>query len=173
MGKAVSELIRVYGDPILSRPAAAVSRFDATLRRLVERMLRVQSEADAIGLAAVQVGVPQDVFTVDEGQIYRRGKTDVLINAVLVAMEGEETDEEGCLSFPKVFLHVVRPRRVAVTACDLEGNTIEREAKGMLARVYSHEIDHLQGRLMIDRVDSRARARAVKRMREVHTARKT
>jgi peptide deformylase len=157
--------LRLYGDPVLRRAATRVTDFDQRLRQLAEDLLATQDQAGAVGLAAVQIGVDWNVFSVDGTQVQRRGRREVLVNPEIVEQDGEVVDEEGCLSFPGIFIRIARPQRVAIRACDLKGREIEREVEDFLARAYVHEIDHLQGRLFIDRMDPETRARVVGKMR--------
>jgi peptide deformylase len=161
----MNDAIRMFGDPVLRTVVPEVADFDRHLRELADRLIAVQAREEAVGVAAVQIGVELSVFSLDAGMIRRGGKTEVLVNPHLVAEEGEVVEEEGCLSFPDIFCDVIRPRWVAVAARDLDGNPVEREASGMLARAYLHEIDHLQGRLVIDRVDPDTRERILAKMR--------
>ncbi|MEW5700928.1 MAG: peptide deformylase [Candidatus Zixiibacteriota bacterium] len=165
MGDKLGDDILLYGDPVLRRVAAQVSGFDGSLRLLAERLLRIQTRERAIGVAANQIGAEWSVFSVDEGMIRRGGAAEVLVNPVVAATDGEVITEEGCLCFPGIFIEVARPRWVAIRAFDCDGRPVEREAEGMLARAYLHEIDHLQGRLFIDRVDPPTRRLVLERMR--------
>lgn len=164
MTDAPGDDVLLYGDPVLRRTAAEVTSFDDALQRLADRLLRVQAQARAVGLAANQIAVELSVFSVDEGLIRRGGSAEVLVNPVLIATEGEIVADEGCLCFPEIFIEVARPRRVAIRAFDRHGRPIEREAEGMLARAYLHEIDHLHGKLFIDHVDSLTRRRVLDRL---------
>lgn len=149
----MDEVIRLFGDPVLRRVASEVSEFDGSLQELARRLLAMQAHERAAGVAAVQLGVELKVFAVDERALSCGRRTEVLVNPLIVENDGEVVEEEGCLSFPGIFCDVIRPRRVGIKAYDLDGNPVEREATGMLARAYVHEIDHLEGRLIIDRVD--------------------
>jgi len=157
--------IRLYGDAALRRLAAEVTVFDAALQELAARLLAVRARVRAIGVAATQIAVERNLFAVDEGRIRRGGRAEVLVNPIVIATEGEIVAEEGCLSFPGIFINVARPQRIALRAQDPHGRPLEREAAGMLARAYLHEIDHLQGRLFIDGVDESTRSRVQEQMR--------
>ena len=161
----IMDSIRLYGDPVLRVAVPEVSVFDGGLQSVAGRLLAAQARAEAVGVAAPQIGVELKVFSLNAGVITRNGEIEVLANPELVDQEGEIVDEEGCLSFPDIFCEVVRPRWVAVRAYDLDGNPVEREATGMLARAYVHEIDHLHGNLFIDQVDAKTRAKIVAKMR--------
>jgi peptide deformylase len=159
--------IRLYGDAILRRPADEVVDFGDHLRQLAEELLITQDDANAVGLAAVQIGVNQSVFSIDGSQVKRRGRREVLVNPVLADCDGEVVEEEGCLSFPGIFAPVARPKWVAIRARGIDGEIVEREAKGYLARAYLHEIDHLNGRLFTDLMDPDTRADVIRQVRSV------
>ena len=159
--------IRLYGDPVLRSPAIRVMNFDQHLHQLAEDLKLTQEHMGAVGLAAVQIGSQWNVFSIDGTQVQRRGRREVLANPEVVGQNGEIVDEEGCLSFPGIFVRIARPQWVALRAQDLNGKVIEREADGFLARAYLHEIDHLQGRLFIDRMDPDSRAKVVGKMQSI------
>jgi peptide deformylase len=131
--------IRIIGDPVLRTPADPVTEFGPELGRLVADMMETMEDVDGAGLAAPQVGVGQRVFTYQiDGQ---RGH---LVNPVLTLSEDFQDDVvEGCLSIPGVAFPVRRRRSVVAKGFDVEGNPIELEAEGMLARAFQHETDHL------------------------------
>ncbi|MEO0140248.1 MAG: peptide deformylase [candidate division WOR-3 bacterium] len=167
--------IRYYGDPILKTPAKKVSELNPSLLSLVEDMERILAEADGLGLAAQQVGEALAIAVLnlegfeekDEG-LLADGKTLVLINPEIAEEEGEITDEEGCLSFPGLYVNLTRPERVVVSAQRLIRDRtlpVEIEAKGLFARALCHEIDHLNGVLIIDRLSPFARVRALTQWR--------
>ncbi len=153
--------IRQYGDSVLRMRAAEVETFDAELARITARMLELMHDADGIGLAATQIGIVRRFFvcTLD-------GEDRVLVNPVLTPV-GEETevDEEGCLSLGSVRVPVERLARVTVSAQDEVGKPVELQLEGMAARVVQHELDHLDGRLVLDRTDAPARREALAELR--------
>lgn len=159
--------IRLYGDAILRRRADDVVDFGEHLRQLAEDLLTTQDDANAVGLAAVQIGVNLNVFSIDGAQVKRRGIREVLVNPVLADSDGEIVEEEGCLSFPGIFAPVARPKWVAIRARGIDGEIVEREAKGYLARAYLHEIDHLNGRLFTDLMDPDTRVDVIRKVRSV------
>lgn len=136
-----------YGDPILRRRAKRVRRITERHRKLADSMVEVIREAPALGVAAPQLGVPERVIaaSVDEKEIY------IVVNPRIVSVEGEEVGTEGCLSLPGLQGKVKRAGRVIVKGLDLSGEPVEVEAEGLLARVFQHEVDHLEGVLFIDR----------------------
>ena len=155
--------IRIYGDPVLREKARPVEETTAALRRLAEDMFDTMIEAEGIGLAAPQVGETVRMYVVnlaamrpelflDRGGPSLEGDPDhlVLVNPRVVKQEGEQTGEEGCLSFPELYDKVTRPDVVRVEATDLDGRPLEIEGCGLLARVLIHEFDHLEGVLFID-----------------------
>ena len=160
-----TDQICIYDDAILRTTTREVTDFDDGLHRLIERLLRVQKRHHAIGVAATQIGEPWNVFVINGGEIKRGGKPEVYVNARIISEEGQEIDEEGCLSFPGIFVPIKRSSRVVLAALDQNGDGFEREATGLLARAYSHETDHLNGRLIIDRVGPTTREKITARMR--------
>jgi peptide deformylase len=165
--RAAADALRLFDDPALRRQARDVVAFDADLQRLIERLLRVQKRQHAVGVAASQIGDDRNVFTLDGAQFNRGDKAMVFINAQVVDEDGEVIEEEGCLSFPNIYIDVIRPRRITVTAFDKDSKPIERDGTGLLARALSHETDHLQGRLLIDRVAPDVRDTVITRMRRL------
>jgi peptide deformylase len=160
--------VRKFGDPVLRTSALPVDRFDESLAHEIERMGELMHDALGIGLAATQLGVLHRVL------VYRAYTDDPLTALVNPAIEWAdeelETLEEGCLSLPGVHVEVERPARVRVRARDPEGKEILVEAEGLEARVIQHEIDHLDGILILDRVPRELRKQAMRAMREAVTA---
>jgi len=144
--------IRKYGDPVLRRKAERVEDIDDEIRRLAQDMMETMYAYDGVGLAANQVGELRKVVVVDISPHDPTFKPLILINPVVVEGYGEEGFEEGCLSLPDITAEVIRPAQVLVRAISLEGDEVEIEADGLLARVLQHEIDHLDGVLFIDRL---------------------
>lgn len=157
--------IRTFGDPILRSPALPVVEFGERLRRLAADMRETMRAAPGVGLAAPQVGVPRRLFTFDAGE---DGEAGAFANPEIVH-RSEETQEgeEGCLSVPGVYFPVVRAMRVRVRAQDLDGAWVEVEAEGLLARIFQHEIDHLDGVLFVDRLSEEHRREAMRLLREM------
>jgi len=143
-------LIRIYGDPVLRTEAKQVRELDAEVHDLVERMTAVMCENEGVGLAASQVGSLWRVIvarpdTEEDTEIFR------LINPRIIAADGRQEGMEGCLSLPSLRGDVERSAQVAVEAMTPEGKNITIEATGLLARVFEHEIDHLNSVLFVDR----------------------
>jgi peptide deformylase len=160
--------IRVYGDPVLREKAAPVDQVDERLRDLVNDMLDTLAEADGVGLAGPQIGVPLRIVVVHPppGERGDRPEPSVYLNPEVVEKAGpQEPAEEGCLSIPGIYETVRRPRRVRVKARSLEGRELEFEAEGMLGRIFQHEIDHLDGVLFVDRIGPMRRALLKKQLK--------
>jgi peptide deformylase len=160
--------IRRYGDPVLKSRATPVDRFDDTLRNQVARMAGIMSEALGVGLAAPQLGISQRVL------VYRVGRDAPVIALVNPEVEwtgdDEEPFDEGCLSIPGIEVEVERPVHVRVRARDEHGDQRVVEASGLEARVIQHELDHLNGVLILDRTSKEARKEAIRTLRELESA---
>lgn len=156
--------VRKHGDPVLRAVAVPVERFDEALREEIREMGELMHDALGIGLAANQVGVLHRVLVY---QAFEEDPLTALVNPV-IEWSSEETEpaEEGCLSLPGVHVEVERPVRVRVRARDGEGEELEIEAEGLHARVIQHEIDHLDGVLILDRIPRQARKEAMRALRE-------
>jgi len=147
-------LVRKYGDPVLRKQCEPVEVFDDELKRFAEKMFSIMKSANGLGLAAPQVGDTRRLFTIDlSGQDFD-AEPMVFINPEIESAEGSETVEEGCLSFPGLFIEVTRAQKVTVKFQDLEGKTHRIEATGLAARAIQHENDHLNGVLFIDHIPS-------------------
>jgi peptide deformylase len=153
--------IRQYGDPVLRMRAEEVADFDDELREVSERMITLMHDAEGVGLAATQVGILRRFFvcTLD-------GEDRLFVNPVVTALgEDTESDAEGCLSLGSVRVPVERLVRVRLAAQDVEGASVALELEGYPARVVQHEVDHLDGKLMLDRTDTEARREALGKLR--------
>jgi peptide deformylase len=144
-------------------PATPVREIDAGVRKLVTDMIETMYAAPGVGLAAPQIGVPRAVIVFDaqDGEGAR-----VLINPELVESDGDYEYEEGCLSVPGHYWPITRPEYVRARGLDLEGKTVEYFGEGLLGRVLQHEIDHLRGILLIERLEKKVRKQALKSLRE-------
>ncbi|MDD8026150.1 MAG: peptide deformylase [Acidobacteriota bacterium] len=138
------------GDPALTMKSEPVAGIDADIRTLVRDMIETLHKAPGIGLAAPQVDVRKRVVTVDLSIGEDPDALYALINPEIVQREGKCIREEGCLSVPEVYEKVARPQKVVVKGLNLEGSEVTIEAEDMLARVFCHEIDHLDGKLFVD-----------------------
>jgi peptide deformylase len=156
--------VRKLGDPVLRAKALPVERFDETLAQEVERMGVLMHDALGVGLAATQLGVLHRVLVYSA---YAEDPLTVLVNPVIEWRSEElEGAMEGCLSLPGVHVEVERATRVRVSAQDERGESLEIEAEGLTARVIQHEVDHLDGILILDRISREARKEAMRAMRE-------
>lgn len=151
-----------FPDPRLRTRAQPVTQFDASLRKLVDDMFETMYSAPGIGLAATQVNVSKRLLVIDISD--RRDQPLVLINPDVVAREGVEETEEGCLSVPGVFDKVTRAEKILVRALDRDGKPFELEADGLLAVCIQHEIDHLDGKLFVDYLSELKRTRIRKKL---------
>jgi peptide deformylase len=153
--------IRKFGDPVLKQPAAEVTDIDDALVRLVEGMIQTMYEAPGVGLAAPQVGVQKRLFVYDVGE-----GPSAVINPVLTDHRGEWTYHEGCLSVPELWWDIHRAKEVHLTGMDLAGDELDIEADELLARVFQHEVDHLDGILLLERVTPDERKDAMRALRQ-------
>ena len=162
--EAALQHVRVYGDPVLRTEARAVDRFDGSLRDEVTRMGTLMHDAMGIGLAATQVGVPHRVLVY---RVEHDSPVNALVNPELLwASKESEVMGEGCLSLPSVHVDVERPVHVRVRGCDADGDEVLIEASGLEARVLQHEMDHLDGVLILDRTSRDQRKEAMRALRE-------
>jgi peptide deformylase len=159
--------IVTYGNPVLSERAAPVEELDEEVRELVHNMVLTMHAAPGIGLAAPQVNVSRRVITVDVSVGERPEDLVVLINPEILEKEGAVYTEEGCLSVPGIEERVGRPAKVKVRGLDLEGKEKTILATGTLARVFSHEIDHLNGRLFFENLTPLKKALIKKKLRKL------
>jgi peptide deformylase len=155
--------IRLFGDPVLKRAAAPVVDLNGGLAKLVDAMYETMYEAHGAGLAATQIGVQQRFFTYD---INDDTGPHVLVNPEIVETSGEWVYEEGCLSLPGLAFEITRPKLVTVQALDLDGNEVVIQGDELLGRVFLHETDHLDGVLLLERLERAARKEAMRELRE-------
>ena len=141
-----------HGEAVLHRPASPVPAVDAGILRLIDDMVETMYAAPGIGLAAPQIGVSLRVFVVDTSVGSQPGSLLVMINPVFVERDGMQLEEEGCLSVPGYTARVERDAHVVVEGLTRDGQPVRHEATGLLARAFQHEIDHLDGRLYVDRL---------------------
>ena len=136
------------GDEVLRKKCRPISEVTERIRELIDDMFETLYDAQGVGLAAPQVGVMRRLFVVDLGD---GSGQKVLINPEIVESRGEEDGEEGCLSIPDRVGRVIRPEYIKIKGLDREGNPVEYEAEGLLARAFSHDYDHLEGILYTDK----------------------
>jgi len=158
--------ICTYPEEILRQPAEPVTDIDEEVVKLVDHMAETMYSAPGIGLAATQVGVAKQVLVADISPRKPESELIVLINPEIVAAEGEVLFEEGCLSVPDYQAEVKRHEKITVRGLNLKGEEVEIEAEGLLAIVLQHEIDHLNGKLFIDRLSKLKRDLYKRRMRK-------
>jgi peptide deformylase len=154
-----------YPDPRLKKMSKPVEAFDQDLADLSARMLELMREHRGVGLAAPQVGRGVRMFVMNATQ--QPGDDRVYVNPELIDPSGAETAEEGCLSIPGINCDVERSQSVILRARDLEGNPVEERATGYLARIWQHEVDHLNGVLITDRMGVAARMLARRALKEL------
>lgn len=149
--------IRTYGDPVLRTQAQPVADIDGKIVRVVEDMFdTLQHSGNGIALAAPQVGIGKQIFVWDLDD-----ERHVVINPEIVESDGEWVYDEGCLSIPNLYVEILRPKRVLLRGLDLDGSTVEIEADELEARMFQHELDHLNGVLMFDRMSPEQRREAL------------
>ncbi len=151
----------MFGDPVLRKVADEVTDIDGKVVKLVDDMLETMYAEPGIGLAAPQVGVQRRLFVYDVGD-----GPETIVNPIIAESRGEWVYEEGCLSVPGLFWEIVRPKEIHLTGSDLDGNEVSIEADELLARLFQHELDHLEGVLLLDHLDDETRKAALKTLRE-------
>lgn len=142
--------IREEGDEILKKVSRKVEIIDEKIQTLIDDMLETMHKFNGVGLAAVQVGILKRVVVIHTD--YEKEEPLILINPEIIKQKGAQTVEEGCLSFPNKFAKIVRPEEVTIEALDRNGEKIKLTGKGLLAQAISHEIDHLNGEVFIDKI---------------------
>ncbi|MFP4056335.1 MAG: peptide deformylase [Candidatus Brocadiia bacterium] len=158
--------LTAYPDPVLRRRAAPIEEITDEVVERAQAMLRLMYETQGVGLAAPQVGWPVQLCVINPDPRDRSGEM-VCVNPAIAEARGEVVAEEGCLSLPEVRGNVLRFATLTCRWYDLEGERHETQAEGLLARIFQHEIDHLQGRLIIDRMTPASRLTARARVREL------
>ncbi|MBI2705332.1 MAG: peptide deformylase [Actinobacteria bacterium] len=154
--------IRIIGDPVLKQRAADVTDIDGKLARLVDDMFVTMYDAPGLGLAAPQVGVQKRFFVYDH-----EGHKGVLINPEIRESDGEWDYSEGCLSVPGLYFEIVRPKRILIAGLDLDGNEVQLEADEIESRLFQHELDHLNGTLLVEHLNDEQKKAAKKELREL------
>jgi peptide deformylase len=151
-----------YGQEVLERPGALVTQFDGSLEKLVSDMFETMYAANGVGLAAPQIGISLKLCVIDVSCGKDPKAKLVLANPAIIATEGEQAEEEGCLSLPDFRAKTLRPLRATVRAQDLSGMELTLSGEGLLARAFCHEADHLRGKLFISHL-SRLKRDSIKR----------
>jgi peptide deformylase len=161
--------IRTFGDPVLKTQAAPITDIDGKVARVVDEMFdTLLHDQTGIALAAPQVGIQKQIFVWDVD-----GETMAILNPQIVESHGEWVYDEGCLSIPGLFVEMVRPKEVLMRGLTLDGDEVEIEADELMARMFQHELDHLHGVLMFDRMTPEQRKEAMaeyRRLQEQPTA---
>ena len=156
--------IVLYPDPVLRRQALGVPQVDTEVRQVATDMLRLMHEAPGVGLAAPQIGLPWRLFVANPTGDPADDR--VYINPVLSKPVGpQQPYEEGCLSLPDIRVEVIRPFGITINALDINGQPFEEAADGLLARIWQHEFDHLNGRLIIDKMSRLDRVMNTKKIK--------
>ncbi len=155
--------IRTYGDPVLKSKASPITDVDGKLVRLVNDMFTtLRQNGLGIALAAPQIGVQKQIFVWDLDE-----QQEVIFNPEIIESDGEWVYDEGCLSIPGLYVEMLRPKTVLMRGVDINGEIIEREADELEARMYQHELDHLHGVLMFDRMQPEQRKQAMAEFRRL------
>ena len=155
--------IRIYGDPVLNEVTAEIENIDGRIAALAESMIETMYEAPGVGLAANQIGVQKRMFVYDQGE---GDGAFVVINPTIVETDGEWTFQEGCLSVPGLSWDITRPNAVHLVGFDLEGHELDIQTDEYQGRIFQHELDHLNGVLLIERLDADQRREAKILLRE-------
>lgn len=177
----MSYKILTYGSAVLREKAGSVEKVTDEIRQLADDMLRTMYAGNGVGLAAEQIGRTESICVLDISPAYGQGPEGggmpcpapmplVLINPEISQAEGESVQEEGCLSFPDIFVSVKRPEKIVVKYVDLEGKSVTLDADGFLARAIQHEIDHLNGVLLYDHMSSVKRVALAGKLRRLKKA---
>jgi peptide deformylase len=154
--------IRTFGDPVLRMNTALVADIDDGVRKLVADMIETMYDAPGVGLAATQIGVARRVCVFDAND---GNGAQVLINGRIVETDGELVYDEGCLSVPGYWWEIARPEFARASGIDLDGNEVEYSGTGLTGRVLQHELDHLDGTLLIERLEPPVRKQALRDLR--------
>lgn len=160
--------IRTYGDPVLAAVTTEIESIDEKIAALAQSMIQTMNEAPGVGLAANQIGVQKRLFVYDKGD-----GPHVVVNPVIVETSGEWFYEEGCLSVPGLSWEILRPNAVHLKGYDLDGNELDIETEEYEGRIFQHEVDHLDGVLLIERLsdDQKKEAKRMLRKRRLKISR--
>jgi peptide deformylase len=153
--------IRIYGDPVLNQVTTEIENIDGRIAALAQTMIETMNEAPGVGLAANQVGVQKRLFVYDKGE-----GPHVVVNPRILETDGEWTFEEGCLSVPGLSWEITRANSVHLVGFDLDGNEIDLQTDEYEGRIFQHEMDHLDGVLLVERLDADQRREAKQILRQ-------
>jgi len=159
--------IRTYGDPVLRERCEEIEKLDGGINKLVCDMIETLKSVGGIGLSANQVGKSLRVFVVDMSRFTLDETPLVVINPEIIEKKGKQISDEGCLSVPGIWADVARPQKLKIKGIDLNAKEIVIEGEGMLARVFSHEIDHLDGLFFVDRLRSIDKRLLSKKLKQI------
>ena len=159
-----------FGEPVLEKPAAAVTVFDGDLQKLLDDMFESMYEAHGVGLAAPQIGIGKRIAVIDVTFKEDPDAKLVLVNPTIIKVEGRQTQQEGCLSIPDFRENVTRPKRVTVRAQNAKGEWFEHTGEDLLARALMHETDHLNGKLYISHISALKRDLMKRKIRKLQKA---
>jgi len=159
--------ILLHGDGVLHRPAVNVDGITPKIEALIDDMVETMYAAQGVGLAAPQVGVPLRIFVADPSVGRDPAELIIMVNPELIAFDGIQKKEEGCLSIPKFNAKVIRPARAVVRGLDRLGNARDIEGFGLLAQTFQHEMDHLEGKLFLDRLRGIEREMIVRKINKL------
>lgn len=159
-----------YGREVLEKPGNPVIEFDGNLEKLVADMFETMYAANGVGLAAPQIGLPLRLCVIDTTSGEDEKSKLVLANPIIVATDGEQVSDEGCLSLPDFRAKTARPERVTVTAQDIQGQEFTMSGEGLLARAFCHETDHLNGKLFIHHLGRLKRESIKRKVRQMTKA---
>jgi len=157
-----------YGDAVLEKPSAPITKFDDALRKLADDMFESMYAAHGVGLAAPQIGISKRIAVIDVTFKEDPEAKIVLVNPEIIHVEGKLTSNEGCLSLPEFREKVTRPRKVTARAQNLKGETFEVTGEELLARALLHETDHLNGKLYISHISALKRDLIKRKIRKLH-----
>jgi len=162
--------ILVVGNPVLRQKAKKVTQFDRALQKLIDDMIETMYAAPGVGLAATQVGVPKRLFVIDLSAGRDPKGLITMVNPRFVSLDGVQLEEEGCLSIPGFNATVVRPAKATVSGFDRHGQPQTIEGTTLLARAFQHEMDHLDGKVFVDRLRGIKRDLIVRRIQKMKRA---
>ena len=158
--------IRIFGDPVLKRRAEEVTEIDGKIALLAKEMHVTLKGANGLGLAAPQVGVSRRLFVYELKDHVPR----TMVNPVIDETDGEWEFDEGCLSLPGLYFRITRPKKVHIKGYDLDGKEVSVEADEVEARLFQHELDHLEGKLLLELLDKDQRKQAMRELRRRNEA---
>ena len=167
---APGQEIVIYGDEALRQMSTPVEEITPELKEIIAEMFKTLRRVKGVGLSAPQVGINKRFFILDLSSSSFEHDEVVMINPEIISSDGEQTGEEGCLSFPGLYLEITRPERVVCRYFDLDGNENEVEAEGLFARAIQHETDHLNGRLFIDLLEAGEREMISGKLKKIKVA---